>query len=149
MVKHSTSQEKRNTRLFLPCNGLKIPITSWLLEANYVLTMFWLANWQGALTHPMLFLPLLHPSSQKELAWNPDKRCCFTMTFSWCWPSWWSHFVGIYRGGSRIFLRRGAPLRNDVTDGEVKQILKANTYLRRRKFHLRGGGRCTPPAPSP
>ena len=23
------------------------------------------------------------------------------------------------RGGSRIFLRRGAPLRNDVTDGEV------------------------------
>ena len=26
------------------------------------------------------------------------------------------------RGGSRIFLRRGAPLRYDVTDGEVKKF---------------------------
>ena len=44
------------------------------------------------------------------------------------------------RGESRIFLRRGAPLRNDVTDGEVKKKLKANTYIRRRKLHLRRGG---------
>ena len=42
------------------------------------------------------------------------------------------------RGGSRIFLRRGAPLKNDVIDGEVK-ILKASKYIRRRKLHLRGG----------
>ena len=39
-----------------------------------------------------------------------------------------------------FFLGGGAPLRNDVTDREVKN-LKANTYIRRRrKFHLRGGG---------
>ena len=31
------------------------------------------------------------------------------------------------RGESKIFLRRGAPLRNDVTDGEVKKNLKAST----------------------
>ena len=38
------------------------------------------------------------------------------------------------RGGSRLFLRRGAPLRND---GEVKKKLKANTYIRRRKLLIR------------
>ena len=40
-----------------------------------------------------------------------------------------------------FFLGRGAPLRNDVTDGEVK-----NTYRLRRKLPLRAGvgGVCTP-----
>ena len=46
-----------------------------------------------------------------------------------------------------FFLGGGAPLRNDVTDGEVKKKLKSNTYTRRRKLHLRGGAH--PPAPSP
>ena len=47
----------------------------------------------------------------------------------------------ICRGGSRIFLSpRGAPLRNDVTDGEGKKIFKANTYIRTRTLHLSGGG---------
>ena len=32
------------------------------------------------------------------------------------------------RGGSRIFLRRGAPLRNDVTDGEVKNLKQVRLY---------------------
>ena len=51
------------------------------------------------------------------------------------------HATNIFvRGGSRTFLRRGAPLRNDVTDGEVKKKLKANTYIRRRKLHLKGPG---------
>ena len=45
------------------------------------------------------------------------------------------------RGGSRIFLRRGAPLRDDVTDGEVKK-LKSEYVHRKPKLHLRrrGGG---------
>ena len=47
-----------------------------------------------------------------------------------------------------FFLGGGGPLRNAVTDGEVKKKLKANTYLRRSKLHLRGGGRGAPPAPS-
>ena len=38
-----------------------------------------------------------------------------------------------------FFLGGGAPLRNDITDGEVKKK-KSNTYTRRRKLHLRGGG---------
>ena len=38
----------------------------------------------------------------------------------WCSPYPVPHYHA--RGGSRIFLRRGAPLRNDVTDGEVKKI---------------------------
>ena len=46
-----------------------------------------------------------------------------------------------------FFLGGGAPLRNDITDGEVKKK-KSNTYTRRRKLHLRGGGGA-PPAPSP
>jgi len=47
-----------------------------------------------------------------------------------------------FRGGSRIFLRRGAALRNgSITDWLGKQILKAN---RRRRLHLRG---CTPLRP--
>ena len=55
------------------------------------------------------------------------------------------------RGGSRIFLRRGAPLRNDVTHAEVKKNLKANTCIRRRKLYLRRGVRtpCTLPLDPP
>ena len=52
----------------------------------------------------------------------------------------------IQRADPGLFLGGGAPLRNDVTDGEVKKKLKAITYIRRRKLHL-GGGRT--PAPSP
>ena len=44
-----------------------------------------------------------------------------------------------------FFLGGGAPLRNDITDGEAKKKLKASTYFQRRKLHLRGG--CAPPAP--
>ena len=47
-----------------------------------------------------------------------------------------------------FFLRGGATLRNDVTDGEVKK-LKANTHIRRRKLHLRGRGVSQPLHPSP
>ena len=42
--------------------------------------------------------------------------------------------AGFFLGG------RGVPLRNDVTDGEVKKKLKASTYIRRQKLHLIGGG---------
>ena len=31
--------------------------------------------------------------------------------------------VSLYRGGSRTFLRRGAPLRNDVTDVKIYTIV--------------------------
>ena len=48
-----------------------------------------------------------------------------------------------------LFLGGGAPLRNDVTDGEVKKSLKANTYKRRRKLHLRRGGGVTHPCTLP
>ena len=39
-------------------------------------------------------------------------------------------YGGWVRGGSRIFLRRGAPLRNDVTDGEVKKFKSQNVYTK-------------------
>ena len=45
--------------------------------------------------------------------------------------------VSFFRDGSRIFLRRGTPLRNDVTDWWGKQILKR---IRRRRLHLKEGG---------
>ena len=45
-----------------------------------------------------------------------------------------------------FFLGGGAALRNDVTDGEVKDI-KANTYIWRKKLHLRGGAHPLHPPP--
>ena len=42
------------------------------------------------------------------------------------------------RGGYRIFLRRGAPLRNDVTDRWGEQILKQNT--KKKASSQREGG---------
>ena len=49
---------------------------------------------------------------------------------------WLERFSGADPG---FFLGGGAPLRNDVTDGEVKKKnLKSNTYIRRGKLHLRG-----------
>ena len=50
------------------------------------------------------------------------------------------------KGGSRIFLRRGAPLRNDLTDGSREQIFKANQedkglFVQNRK--LRGSTGCS------
>ena len=47
--------------------------------------------------------------------------------------NWW----GFPEADPGFFLGGGAPVRNDVTDGEVKK-LKANTYIQRRKLHLRG-----------
>ena len=47
-----------------------------------------------------------------------------------------------------FFLGGAAPLRNDVTDGEVKKI-KANTYIRRGKLHLKGEGGAHPLYPPP
>ena len=47
---------------------------------------------------------------------------------------------------SRIFLRRGAPLRNDVTDRRGKQILKANT---KKKASSQGEGGAHPLHPPP
>ena len=46
-----------------------------------------------------------------------------------------------------FFLGGGSPLRNDVTDGWGKQILKANT--KKKDSSRGGGGGCPPPAPSP
>ena len=45
-------------------------------------------------------------------------------------------------GGSRMFLRRCAPLRNDVTDRSGKQILKAN--MKKKASSQAGGGVRTP-----
>ena len=42
--------------------------------------------------------------------------------------------------------RRGAPLRNDVTDGEVKHF-KSEYVFTKKKVSSQGG--CAPPAPSP
>jgi len=52
------------------------------------------------------------------------------------------------RGGSRIFLRRGAPLRNGVTDWWGKQIVKVNT---KKKASSQGGvhPRHPPPRSAP
>ena len=52
--------------------------------------------------------------------------------------------VELSRGGSRIFLRRGAPLRNDITDTRGRQI-KANT----KKALSQGGGVRTLPLGPP
>ena len=53
---------------------------------------------------------------------------------------------------SGFFLEGGAPLRNDVTDGEVKKKIKSEirTY-EEKNLHLRGrrGEGCAPPAPFP
>ena len=44
-----------------------------------------------------------------------------------------------------FFLGGGAPLRNDISDSEVKKKkLKASRYIRRRKLHLREGGGAHP-----
>ena len=53
------------------------------------------------------------------------------------------------RGGSRIFLRRGAPLRNDVTDGEVKKFGKRIRIYEEESFISGGGGLRTPLHPAP
>ena len=51
----------------------------------------------------------------------------------------------VCRGGSRIFLRRGALLRNGVTGRRGNQILKGNT---KKKASSQGaGGGCAPPEP--
>ena len=42
-------------------------------------------------------------------------------------------------GGSRIFLRRGAPLRDDVTDGEVKKFKSEYVYTRTKASSQEGG----------
>ena len=62
----------------------------------------------------------------------------------------WSHmFLNLcHRGGSRILLRRGAPLRNEVIDGEVKKIKSEYVYMK-TKASSQGGGGSAPPAPSP
>ena len=56
------------------------------------------------------------------------------------WKIWTgSQFIRVISGADPgFFLGGGAPLRNDVIDGEVK-ILKASTCIRRRKLHLSGG----------
>ena len=51
-----------------------------------------------------------------------------------------------FRGGSTIFLRRGLPFKEWRHWRWGKKILKADTYIRRRKVYLRRG--CAPPAPS-
>ena len=51
----------------------------------------------------------------------------------------------LYRGRSRIFLRRGAPLRNDVTDCEVKNF--KSEYVDIKTKALSKGGVCTPCTP--
>ena len=48
-----------------------------------------------------------------------------------------------FRGGSRIFLRRGAPLRNDVTDGEAINFKSEYGYTK-EKASSQGRGVRTP-----
>ena len=57
------------------------------------------------------------------------------------WKIWTgSQFIQVVSGADPgFFIGGGAPLRNDVIDGEVK-ILKASTYIRRRKLRLSGWG---------
>ena len=50
------------------------------------------------------------------------------------------------RGGSRIFLRRGAPLRNDVTDLEVKKFKSKHVYTK-TKTSSQGGAHPLHPSP--
>ena len=47
-----------------------------------------------------------------------------------------------------FFLGGGAPLRNDVTDGEVKRYKSKYVYMK-KKASSQGGGGCAPPAPPP
>ena len=56
------------------------------------------------------------------------------------------HLLGtVYcRGGSRIFLRRGCASRNDVTDGEVKNVKSECVYTKKKAFISRGGGGAHP-----
>ena len=53
------------------------------------------------------------------------------------------------RGGCRIFLRRGAPLRNDVTDGEVKKFKSEYVYTKKKASSQGGGGGGAPLHPPP
>ena len=53
------------------------------------------------------------------------------------------------RGGYRIFLRRGAPLRSDVTDGEVKKIKSEYLYTKKKASSQVGGGGAHPLHPPP
>ena len=55
------------------------------------------------------------------------------------------------RGGYRIFLRRGAPLGNDVTDGEVKKIKSEYLYTKKKASSQvgEGGGSAHPQHPPP
>ena len=46
-----------------------------------------------------------------------------------------------------FFLGGGAPLRNDITDGEVKKKIKIKYVYTKKKASSQGG--CAPPAPSP
>ena len=46
-----------------------------------------------------------------------------------------------------FFLGGGAPLRNDITDGEVKKK-KNQIRIHEEESFISGGG-CAPPAPSP
>ena len=66
--------------------------------------------------------------------------------------SQWS-ILGVrpFRGGSSILLRRGCTSKEwrHWRWGKTKKKLKASTFIRRRKLHLRGRGGCAPPAPSP
>ena len=48
----------------------------------------------------------------------------------------------------RFFLGGGAPLRNDVTDREVKNFKSGYLYTKKKASSREGGGG-TPPAPSP
>ena len=60
----------------------------------------------------------------------------------------WSFQGQISRGGSRMFLRRGAPLRNGVADWRGKQILRVNTEKKASSWGGGGGGvhRVSPPS---
>ena len=56
------------------------------------------------------------------------------------------------RGASRIFHRRGAPLRNDVTDGEVKKFNSEYVYTKKKASSQGWGGGsipCTLPLDAP
>ena len=48
-----------------------------------------------------------------------------------------------------FFLGGGAPLRNGVTNTNKPHFLAEYQLYKKTVGHLRGGGGCTPPAPSP
>ena len=55
----------------------------------------------------------------------------------------------IRRGGSRIFLGGDAPLRNDVTNGEVKKIKSEYVYTKKKASSQQGGWRGVHPLHPP